>query len=167
MEPAGTLVECCHSYNDFDCVISYGSSLELWLSLYSAVQTRHIIPTIPATRRNGQYISVLKTLTWWLSQSLRIMQASLLPFFPLLRNITLKNMEKQRPWRNNKSRSREVLRKVFELIFHSLYSLLNNEKLVLCADGRMGQCYPVICPWTADYSKNIHFHSIEQPHRPV
>ena len=38
---------------------------------------------------------------------------------------------------------------------------------MLCADGRMWQCYPVICAWTADYFENIHLHSIKQPHCPV
>jgi len=36
-----------------------------------------------------------------------------------------------------------------------------------CADGRMQQCYPVICAWMADYFENIHLHSIKQPHCPV
>jgi len=35
---------------------SYGGCLELRLSFYSVVQTCHILPTIRATRRNGQYI---------------------------------------------------------------------------------------------------------------
>ena len=63
--------------------------------------------------------------------------------------------------------NREVLRKVFELIFRPLDALFNTGKLMLCADGRMRQCYPVICAWTADYFENIHLHSIKQPHCPV
>jgi hypothetical protein len=31
----------------------------------------------------------------------------------------------------------------------------------------MRQCYRVICTWTADNFKNIHLHSIKQPHCPV
>jgi hypothetical protein len=38
---------------------------------------------------------------------------------------------------------------------------------MLCADGWLWQCYPVICAWTADYFENIHLHSIKQPHCPV
>jgi len=62
--------------------------------------------------------------------------------------------------------NREVLRKVFELIFRPLDALFNTGKLMLCVDGRMRQCYPVICAWTADYFENIHLHSIKQPHCP-
>ena len=38
---------------------------------------------------------------------------------------------------------------------------------MLCTDGWMWQCYPVICAWMADYFENIHLHSIKQPHCPV
>jgi len=44
--------------------------------------------------------------------------------------------------------------------------LVNPGKLMLCADGRMWQCYPVICAWMADYCENIHLDSIKQPHCP-
>jgi hypothetical protein len=30
---------------------------------------------------------------------------------------------------------------------------------LLCVDGRIRQCYPVIWAWTADYFENIHFQS--------
>jgi len=103
VEWTGTLVEFCHSYDDFDRFFSYCGGLELRFSLYSAVQTRHILQTIRATRRDGQYIWVSETSTRRLDQSLQILQASLLPFFLFLRNITLKDMEKQLPWGNNKS----------------------------------------------------------------
>jgi len=63
--------------------------------------------------------------------------------------------------------NREVPRKVFELIFRPLDAVFNSGKLVLCADGRKRQCYPVICAWTADYFENIHLHSFNQPHCPV
>jgi len=56
---------------------------------------------------------------------------------------------------------------VFKLIFRPLDVLFNTGKLMLCADGQMRQCYPVICAWTADYFENIHLHSIKQPHCPV
>jgi len=103
VEWTGTFVEFCHSYDDCDPFISYGGRLELRFSLYSAVQTGHILPTIRATRSNGQYIWVSETSTWRLDQSLQILQAFMLPFFPFLRNITLKEMKKELPWRNNKS----------------------------------------------------------------
>jgi len=104
VEWTGTLVEFLHSYDDFDRFISYGGRLELRLSLYSAVQTRHILQPIRATRRNAQYIWVSETSTRRLDRSLQILQTSLLPIFLFLRNITLKNIEKQLPWRNHKSR---------------------------------------------------------------
>ena len=63
--------------------------------------------------------------------------------------------------------NREVLRKVFKLIFRPLHALCNSWKLMLCADGWMWHCYPVLCAWTADYFKNIHLHSINQPQCPV
>jgi len=62
---------------------------------------------------------------------------------------------------------REVLRKVFELIFLPLHGLFKTGKLMLCADGQMQQCYLVIYAWTADYFENIYLHSIKQPHCPV
>jgi len=37
-------------------------------------------------------------------------------------------------------------------------------KAFACADGRMRQCYPVICPWMPEYFESIHLLSIEQPH---
>jgi hypothetical protein len=63
--------------------------------------------------------------------------------------------------------NREVLRNVFELIFCPLDTLFNTGKLMLCADSRMRQCYPVICAWMADYFENIPLHSIKQSHCPV
>jgi hypothetical protein len=63
--------------------------------------------------------------------------------------------------------NREVLWKVFKLIFRPLDTLGNTAKLMLCADYQMRQCYPVICAWTADYFENVHLHSIKQPQCPV
>jgi len=54
--------------------------------------------------------------------------------------------------------NREGLKKVFELIFRPVDVLFNTGKLMLCADGWMWQCYPVICLWMADYFENIHLH---------
>jgi len=99
VEWTGMLVEFRHSYDDFDCFNSYGGRSELWLSL----QTRHILQTIRARRRNGQYIWVSETSTRRLDQSLQILQALLLPFFPFLRSIILKDMERKLLWSNNKS----------------------------------------------------------------
>jgi len=53
VEWTGTLVESRHGYNDDDNFISYGRRLELRLSHYSAVQTRHNLWTICATRSDG------------------------------------------------------------------------------------------------------------------
>jgi len=61
VECTGMLVEFCHIYDDYDCFISYGNRLELLLSPYSAVQTKHILQTLRATRSNGQYIWVSET----------------------------------------------------------------------------------------------------------
>jgi len=66
--------------------------------------------------------------------------------------------------REQQIHNQEVLRKVFELIFDPLDALFNTGKLMLCGDGRMRQCYPVISAWTADYFENMHLHSIKQPH---
>jgi len=63
--------------------------------------------------------------------------------------------------------TREVFKKVFELILSPLQRLLNTGKLRLCADGRMQRCYLIICAWTADYFENIHLHLIKPPHSPV
>ena len=89
VEWTGMLVEFRHSYDDFDHFNRYGGRLELKLSLYSAIRTRHILQTILATRRNGQYIWVSETSTQQLDQSLRIVPASLLSLFQLFRTITV------------------------------------------------------------------------------
>jgi hypothetical protein len=103
VEWTGTLVEFRHSYDDLDPFMSYGGRLELLLSLHSVVQTRHILQTILATKRNGQYIWDSESSIRRFDQSLQILQVPLLPFFPFLRNITLIDVEKQLMWRKNKS----------------------------------------------------------------
>jgi len=45
----------------------------------------------------------------------------------------------------------EVLRKVFELIFHPLNLPFNTGKLMIYVDGWIQQCDSVICELTADY----------------
>ena len=69
--------------------------------------------------------------------------------------------------KERKIHNRNVLRKVFDPIVRLLDMLVNTVKPVLCAYGRMQQCYPVICARTPDYFKNIHLHSIKQPHCPL
>ena len=103
VESTCMLVEFCHSYDDFDCFNAYGRLLELWLSLYSAVQTRHVLQNVWMTRRNGLYVWVPESSTRQLDQNLWILPACLLPFFPFLRDTTLMDMEKQLSWRNFKS----------------------------------------------------------------
>jgi len=56
------------------------------------------------------------------------------------------------------------LRKVFKLIFHHLDTLCNTGYLMLCADRRMCQCYPVIWALTDDHLGSIYLHMIELPH---
>ena len=63
--------------------------------------------------------------------------------------------------------NQDDLRKDFECIFCPLDMLLNHGKLMLCADGQIPQCYPVICAWTTDHFKNFHLISIKQPYFPV
>jgi hypothetical protein len=63
--------------------------------------------------------------------------------------------------------NREVLRQVFEIIFRPLDAVFEKGKPMLCADGKMRQCFPIICAWTADYFENIHLHAIQQPGCPV
>jgi len=108
VESTGTWLEYLHRYNDLDLINSYGRRMELQLYRYLAVRTRHISQTIRATWRTGQYISVLETLTPRLDWSLRILQASLLPFFPFLRNITSKDMGKQQPNGDSSSHTPDV-----------------------------------------------------------
>jgi len=93
----GMIVEFRHTYYDFEPFNSYGGRLDHWSSLYLTVQTSHILQTLQVTRRNGLYISDLQTSTWELDQSLQTLQASLLPFFQLLRNITLLGKGKPLP----------------------------------------------------------------------
>jgi len=50
------LVEVHHSYDDDGHFNSYGGRLELRLSWYVAIQTRHNFHTIQAVRRNGPYV---------------------------------------------------------------------------------------------------------------
>jgi len=61
----------------------------------------------------------------------------------------------------------DVLRKVFKLIFRPLNVRFNTGKLMLCVDGRMWPCYPVICARMADYFEHITLYSIKHPHCPV
>jgi len=97
------LVVFFHSYKDFDHINSYGGRWELWLSRYFAVRTRHILQTIQATRRTGQYIWVSETWTQQLDQSLWILEGSFWRFFPFLQHLILNGMDKQLWWKNNKS----------------------------------------------------------------
>ena len=57
--------------------------------------------------------------------------------------------------------NREVLRKVFEIIFTPLNNLFERGKHMLCSDGRVRKCFPIICAWTADYVENVNLHSIK------
>ena len=90
--------------------------------------------------------------------------AALLPVPPKYR---FKGHGKTTALKEQQIHNREVLTKVFKLIFRPLDALFNSGKLMLCADGRMRQCYPVICAWTADYFENIHLHLNKQHHCPV
>jgi len=89
----GMLGEFCHSYDDFGSFNRYCGRLELWLSHYSAGQNINNLQTIWVTRWHGQYIWVSEPSTRQLNPSLWILQASLLPFFPFLRKITLRDIE--------------------------------------------------------------------------
>jgi len=88
VEWTGTLVQFGSSYDGCDCLHSYSGHLGLRLYLYSTVQTRHILNTIWATRRNCQYIGILETPPWRLDQILWILHASLLPLFLFFQNLT-------------------------------------------------------------------------------
>jgi len=90
----------------------------------------------------------------------------LVALFPIPPKYHFKGHGKTTAVKEQPIHSQEVLRKVFELICCPLDALFNSGMLKLCVDGRMGQCYPVICAWTADYFENIHLHSIKQPHCP-
>jgi len=45
---------------------------------------------------------------------------------------------------------------VFKLMFFSPEPLVNTRNNMLCLDGPMGQCYPVVCVSKADDFENIH-----------
>jgi hypothetical protein len=47
------------------------------------------------------------------------------------------------------------------MIFTPLDALVERGKRMLCSDGYVRQCFPIICGWTADYSENINLHSIQ------
>ena len=32
---------------------------------------------------------------------------------------------------------------------------------MLCSDGIVRKCFPIICAWTADYVENVNLHSIK------
>ena len=91
----------------------------------------------------------------------------LVALLPVPRKYHFKGHGKTSDVKEQQIHNREVLTTVFDLIFCPLDTHLNTGKHMLCADGRMWQCYPVICAWTADYFENIHLHSITQPHCPV
>jgi len=58
----------------------------------------------------------------------------------------------------------EVSRKAFDVMLSYLHALFIMAKLMLLADSRMWQYYPVIFALMADHFKIIHLHSIQQPH---
>jgi len=76
----GTLDEFHHNYDDFYHFNSYGGCVGLRWSSDSAGQTTHILQTIRAKRRNGQYIRVSETWTEQLDQRLWILQVLLSPW---------------------------------------------------------------------------------------
>ena len=57
--------------------------------------------------------------------------------------------------------NREVLRRVFEKLFTPLNDIFEQGKRMLCSDGQVRHCFPVICGWTADYFENANLHSIQ------
>jgi len=91
----------------------------------------------------------------------------LVALLPVSTKYHFKAQGKTTPMKEQQIQNREVLKKVFELIFRPVDALFNSGKLMLCADGWMWQCYPDICLWMADYFENIHLHSIKQPYCPV
>ena len=111
------IVQLCYSYNDFDPFNSYFRHLELSLSLFTAIQTSHILQTIQVTRRNVEYISYLETSNWHLDQSHCILQAFSFPLFLFLPNITVKYMHKHLAWRIHKSRMERFYGRTSRLFF--------------------------------------------------
>lgn len=61
----------------------------------------------------------------------------------------------------------QVINVSFEHSFPSLQALFTPEKLMLCADSQIRQCYPVICTWLANCFTNNYMHLIMQPYWPV
>jgi len=91
-----------YSYNDFGCFNWDSGRMKIQLCVDLAVRTRWIVESILAITPIGQHIWVFENSSWWLQQSLWILQASLLPIFPFLRNITVMDMEEQLPGMNSK-----------------------------------------------------------------
>ena len=63
--------------------------------------------------------------------------------------------------------NREILRRCFECIFRPLDAIQEHGKAMVCADGRIRLCFPMICAWIADYFENVNLHSIQSGTCPV
>jgi len=91
----------------------------------------------------------------------------LVALVPIQPHYHFKGLGKTNAVKEQRIHNLEVCRKVFEHIFCPLNTLYNTGKFLLCVDGHMWQCDPVICGWKADYFENIQSLSVKQPHRPA
>jgi len=164
----GTLDEFHHNYDDFYHFNSYGGCVGLRWSSDSAGQTTHILQTIRAKKRNGQYIRVSETWTEQLDQRLWILQVLLSPdLLPIPPKYHFKRDGNTTAMKKQQIHHAEDLRKVSKPIFCPLDTVFITGTLLLCADSGLRQCYPVICAWTAANFDIIHWHSNKHPHCPM
>jgi len=109
------------------------------------------------------YLS-LGNIDWTIRSNPLNLASFLVALLPIAPKHHFKEHGKPTAVKEHQIHNAQVLRKVFELIFRPLDTLFNTGKLMHCADCRMRQCNPVICPCTADYFENIWLHSINHPH---
>ena len=85
----------------------------------------------------------------------------LVALLPVLLNDCFHGLGKSAELKAQQDDNREVLRKVFEIVFTPLTNLFERWKHMLYSDWRVRKCFPIICTWIADYVKNVNLHFIK------
>jgi len=75
----------------------------------------------------------------------------LIALLPVPPKHTFKGPGKQNALRDQQDNNREILRCCFEIILRPLNDIQKLGKLMICPDGRMRLCFPIVCGWVADY----------------
>jgi len=91
----------------------------------------------------------------------------LIALLPVPPKHTFKGPGKQNALRDQQDNNREILRCCFEIILRPLNDVQKHGKLMICPDGRMRLCFPIVCGWVADYAENVTLHSIRNHWCPV